>query len=211
MTPPRARRKTPAPPSRKGRSKGTKAPAPRRRFPIRALLLDVGDTLIDEGKPQTQDQVLPGVRETLPQLAEAYRLAALSNTAVATRADLHRVFQYLGIAEPFSAIVTSTDIGWRKPHPVMFNAGLAALGTTARETVMVGNDLQADVAGAKVRGLRTVHVAGSPRYRQEPRDELEVPTATIRSLTELPTTLRRLEGIRPPTPGIEVDSLEGTR
>lgn len=163
------------------------------------MLLDLGDTLLDESLGwYSGDPLLPGVRPTLPALAQRYRLGILSNTVKTGREDMAVHLERFGIATWFHAIVTSVDLGWRKPHPLAFEAALSALNADPAAAVMVGNDLQADIAGAKAFGLRTVHFRWSPRYRDTPGSEGERATAVISRFDELPAALRRVEGSAPP-------------
>ncbi|MDE1821597.1 MAG: HAD family hydrolase [Euryarchaeota archaeon] len=167
--------------------------------PVEGVIFDVGDTLLDEGKGWfSDDPLLPGVRRTLGEIQPQYRMAILSNTREATRSDIAQELSRLGIAQHFQAIVTSTDIGWRKPHPLAFEAVLSALGLPPGRTVMVGNELDNDVAGAKAMGMRTVHLRWSPRYRQEPTAEEERATVTIEEFNDLPVALERVRGERSP-------------
>lgn len=46
--------------------------------------------------------------------------------------------------DAFDAVVTSVDCGWRKPAPAIFEATAAALETTPRDLVHVGDDPRAD-------------------------------------------------------------------
>ncbi len=166
---------------------------------MEAVLFDVGDTLLDEGKGWlADDPLLPGVRRTLAEIGLQYRLAILSNTRRATRADLALELTRLGIVRHFLAILTSSDIGWRKPHPLAFEAALSVLRTPATRTVMVGNDLEGDVAGAKAMGMRTVHFRWSPRYRLEPVSDAERATVTIEEFDDLTIALEEARGA--PTP-----------
>ena len=47
------------------------------------------------------------------------------------------------------AVVTSVELGWRKPHPSTYWAALAALGTTAADTPFVGSTRDADYDGPR--------------------------------------------------------------
>jgi HAD superfamily hydrolase (TIGR01509 family) len=57
----------------------------------------------------------------------------------------------LGFLDYFAPehIAISADLGVRKPNPAIFRHTLNALGLAPQETVMVGDSLSADVAGAK--------------------------------------------------------------
>ncbi len=62
----------------------------------------------------------------------------------------------------YAAGVTATVLG--KPAPTFFHAAVAALGCDAREVVMVGDDVEADVLGAAAAGLQGILVK-SGKYR----------------------------------------------
>lgn len=163
------------------------------------VVFDVGDTLLDESRGWYEgDPILPGVRESLPSLARAYKLGILSNTLKTAREEMAIHLERFGIGDHFQVIVTSSDLGWRKPHPLAFEAIVSALGVPAESIAMVGNDLEADIAGAKAFGMRTVHFRWSPRYRGSPGSEEERPSLTIVAFAELPAALKRLAALPPP-------------
>jgi putative hydrolase of the HAD superfamily len=56
----------------------------------------------------------------------------------------------------FGVVTISSDVGYLKPHPKIFQHALDALGVAAEETMMVGDSLRCDVAGAKGLGLVAV-------------------------------------------------------
>ncbi len=82
--------------------------------------------------------------------------------------------------------LSAADVGYLKPHPVIFQTALDCLGTTPEETVFVGDDLEADIAGAKSAGMRAIL-----RLTHRNRDvETGIfPDAKINSLEELPALL----------------------
>ncbi|EQD57876.1 hydrolase, haloacid dehalogenase-like family protein, partial [mine drainage metagenome] len=103
--------------------------------PVEGVLLDMGDTLLEEGSwtwatllEEGPSPLIPGVGETLPLLSGDYRLGLVTNTQEAGRAEVSRALDLFGIGRYFSVIVTSSDLGWRKPHPFIFEAALAGLG-----------------------------------------------------------------------------------
>ncbi len=52
--------------------------------------------------------------------------------------------------------LAAADTGFLKPHRLMFEAALAQLGTSADETVFIGDNPNADIAGSLAVGMRAV-------------------------------------------------------
>jgi HAD superfamily hydrolase (TIGR01458 family) len=70
-----------------------------------------------------------------------------------------------------------------KPAPEFFHAALASAGCGGKEAVMVGDDVEADVAGALAAGLGTALLVRTGKYR--PGDETRVepcPSDTVADL-----------------------------
>jgi putative hydrolase of the HAD superfamily len=82
------------------------------------------------------------------------KLGLVSN-AIDPPALLHRDLEQLGVASRVDTAVFSSEVGWRKPHPAIFQRALDALGVVAERTLFVGDTLAADVAGAAKLGMRT--------------------------------------------------------
>lgn len=57
-----------------------------------------------------------------------------------------------------SAALSSSEHGYLKPHPSIFQAALHMVGVPASEAVMVGDSLGQDIAGARGVGMRAVLV-----------------------------------------------------
>lgn len=83
------------------------------------------------------------------------RLGLVSNTA-SPEWLLRPVLERQGLVERVDAIVLSSEVGKRKPHPAIFDRALGALGARPEVTLFVGDRLTADVAGASRAGMRTV-------------------------------------------------------
>jgi HAD superfamily hydrolase (TIGR01549 family) len=58
----------------------------------------------------------------------------------------------------FDVVVVSEEVGVGKPDPAPFQTALEALGLGADDVVMVGNDVDRDIAGARNADIRPVHV-----------------------------------------------------
>lgn len=79
--------------------------------------------------------------------------------------------------------VTPTVIG--KPHPHMFEAALALLGTTPAQTLMIGDRLNTDITGAVNLGLRTAMVLTGISTAAEVRESDIQPDAVYDDLPSL--------------------------
>jgi HAD superfamily hydrolase (TIGR01458 family) len=84
----------------------------------------------------------------------------------------------------YSAEIDATVLG--KPSPTYFQAALDALDADAELTWMVGDDLEADIAGAQACGLRTVLVR-TGKFRPDALEATNVrPDGIITSIAALP-------------------------
>jgi putative hydrolase of the HAD superfamily len=55
-------------------------------------------------------------------------------------------------------VFASSEIGWRKPAPQFFRTIQEQLGLSPHELLMVGDDLQLDIAAANRAGWQALHV-----------------------------------------------------
>jgi putative hydrolase of the HAD superfamily len=63
-----------------------------------------------------------------------------------------------GLSRYFASVVVAEEVGSAKPDPAMFHETLGRLQLGASEAVMVGNDLERDIVGARSAGLATVQI-----------------------------------------------------
>ncbi len=56
----------------------------------------------------------------------------------------------------YSHMAISADLGVCKPHPAIFQYALNSLNVSPEETAMVGNDLEADIAGSRALRLLSI-------------------------------------------------------
>ncbi|MHB1489368.1 MAG: HAD family hydrolase [Cellulomonas sp.] len=95
--------------------------------------------------PDDMLAILTGLRERWP-------LGIVSNTHDEDLVRAH--LRGLGAAGLVDVVVTSVDVGWRKPHPAIYAAALNALGVDARDAVFVGDSYLADYVGPERTGIR---------------------------------------------------------
>ena len=99
-------------------------------------------------------QLIPGTREMLGLLKTRYRLGLLSNFTHTPAAAA--VIRRHGLSPYFEVILISGEVGYRKPHPLVFQLLVERLGVAKEEIAFVGDDAEADVEGAQMAGLRPI-------------------------------------------------------
>ena len=73
-----------------------------------------------------------------------------------------------------------------KPDRAFFEQALLAIGVAADESIMVGDDIENDVAGAQQAGLRGILVCTGKHHADSPLLERVQPDAILPSIVELP-------------------------
>ncbi|MFN8618833.1 MAG: HAD family hydrolase [Dehalococcoidia bacterium] len=121
----------------------------------------------------------PGARELLDTLrGRGFKLGIITNRAFGGerfREDLRAA----GLDIGWDANVISVEVGFLKPHPAIFERALHDLGEPGPQTVMVGNSLAEDIAGAQAFGMATAW------KRSEPDAEGVNPDFVFDDVTEL--------------------------
>lgn len=89
-----------------------------------------------------------------------------------------------GIRDFFSGVILSEEIGVNKPHPDIFYHALKKAGSLPNETIMIGDNYDADIIGAQSVGIDQI-------YYNTGHTEITgiIPTYTVFSLNEIPDIL----------------------
>jgi putative hydrolase of the HAD superfamily len=100
----------------------------------------------------------------LERLSQRYRLGIVSNFYgnLPTVCDNAKVRRYFGV------IVDSAQVGFLKPDPRIFLAAVETLGIKPGRTVMVGDSLARDMAGARAAGMAHIWLAPHPARQGPP-------------------------------------------
>src|SRR5215467_2436712 len=113
--------------------------------------------------------------------ARRIKIGVLSNT-MWPRSWHEDVFRRDGVLDLIDGAVYSSEIDWNKPHPLAFEAAMAAIGVTdPAQCVFVGDRPYDDIFGAKGIGMRAVLIPNS----DVPPYEGAVPDAVISRLADL--------------------------
>lgn len=134
-------------------------------------------------------RLYPGAKELLERLDNAgVKLALLSNGPD----DMQKAaLAAVGLGRYLRVVLVSgdRDVAARKPAPRIFSLACAGLQTVPENTVMVGDNLEADVLGALDYGLEAVLMDHAGQ-----RSEAEAPAGVpvVRSLEELGDLLQQM-------------------
>lgn len=100
---------------------------------------------------------LAGATDTLDALsARGWTHVLMSNFAP----ELDGIVEALGLADRLAMVFSSGRVGLEKPNRAYFDHVLAEIAP-ARAAVMIGDNPQADVAGGRSVGLKTILIGGS--------------------------------------------------
>jgi HAD superfamily hydrolase (TIGR01549 family) len=158
-----------------------------------AILLDCGDTIIDEGTEikdssgaSLEGSLIPGAGEMVTTLKQrGYRLGLVADGPARTFTNLLGSHHLL---ELFEVLAISELVGVDKPDARMFQHALDGLNISPADygkVVMVGNNLERDIKGANQIGLLSVWLDWAPRRSKIPACPEEVPCYSLKNPLEL--------------------------
>ena len=121
--------------------------------------------------------LFPYTMEILTYLTnKGYQLHLITNGFEETQ---HSKLKYAGIGTFFGKVITSEGSNSLKPHKEIFEYALKSTGATIESSIMIGDNIEVDIIGAKNAGLDQVYVN---HIKEIPTME---PTFTVYSLKEL--------------------------
>jgi putative hydrolase of the HAD superfamily len=137
----------------------------------------------------------PETKRTLEKLRKQAFLALVSNGGSTYQREKLRA---TGIESFFHSIVISEEVGYSKPQRAIFERALRDVGVPAHEAVMVGDNMEKDILGARIAGLRGILVARAGKQRMAPAAAAihPPPEAVIANLNDLIKTLTEFSGER---------------
>lgn len=103
---------------------------------------------------------MPDVEESLERLSRMKTvLGAISNAYFSSRViagemERHRLLRH------FRFVLSSGDLGVRKPAPAIFQEGIRQTGRVVEETWFIGDRFAEDIVGASSVGLHAVWMGG---------------------------------------------------
>ena len=127
-----------------------------------------------------QPHVIPGALEILQYLEGKYTMHIITNGFKEIQGIK---MDGSGLTPFFVHNINSEDVGVRKPNPKIFQYAFELAGTSAQESLMIGDDWDADILGARGVGMDQVFLKfDDHRHNVHP-------TFTITELIELKNIL----------------------
>ena len=118
------------------------------------------------------------VPQVLTDLSSAgFVIGVISNS----HRSLDAFKEHFRLGNVITTAVSSAEHGYMKPHRSIFETALEKAGVVARESLMVGDSVKADIEGALAAGMRAVLLRRSGDLPQLLPPGVDV----IRSLSEL--------------------------
>jgi HAD superfamily hydrolase (TIGR01662 family) len=128
----------------------------------------------------THVEVLPGVYELLEDLrGRGLKTAIVTNTVEPSI----QMIRGIGLTEHVDVLVASSECGYLKPDPRIFQRALDELGVSANQCAVVGDKLRTDILGGLILGMRTILLEA--RYGRATRSDRLPINAVIPKVTDL--------------------------
>jgi len=105
------------------------------------------------GKLPNYNHVFDGAYETLDVLKNNYRLHIITNGPDSVQ---EKKLKNANLTSYFQTITNSEIAGVKKPHPEIFQHALKTANTKAENSLMIGDNINADVHGALNVGMQAV-------------------------------------------------------
>lgn len=144
---------------------------------------EILDTLTRAHMDQLEEtfEVRPETLEVLDWASQNFHTGMISNFDYAPA--LHNALDRFGIRSAFDNVIVSVEVGWRKPHRIIFEQALEQMGVQANEALFIGDQLFVDVYGAVNSGIDVVWLETE---RQDwLRPGLPEPTYKVRSILDV--------------------------
>ncbi|MGI9549590.1 MAG: YjjG family noncanonical pyrimidine nucleotidase [Aurantibacter sp.] len=109
------------------------------------------------------NHLFPGTLEILDYLKGRYRLHIITNGFQEIQ---EKKMRNSNIHSYFDKIINSEMAGVKKPNPIIFELALKTAEVVPEKSLMIGDNLEADIMGAQAVGFHTLHfnAHGEPRH-----------------------------------------------
>ncbi|WP_027418245.1 YjjG family noncanonical pyrimidine nucleotidase [Crocinitomix catalasitica] len=97
--------------------------------------------------------LFPAAHSTLAYLQEKYTLHIITNGFIEVQ---HLKLTNCDLTQYFEVVLCGEEIGTNKPHKLIFETALNKANALSAESLMIGDNLEADILGAQNAGFETI-------------------------------------------------------
>lgn len=133
-----------------------------KRFSLTLATFGISDEYLSESIANdyvsispTKNHLYPGTVEILEYLKGKYNLHIITNGFEEVQ---HRKLKNSDLNKYFTHVITSEDAGYKKPDVNIFKYALAVARAKSAESLMIGDDIEVDIQGAKAAQIDQVLV-----------------------------------------------------
>ncbi len=155
-------------------------------FPLRQVGIDDGEFALKLNDDflqicASQTNLCAGVKETFDYLCKKYNLYVISNGY----SKIQQIkIECSGLKPYLKQVFVSDIVGYYKPDRRIFEHSLKYVNARKTESVMIGDNFDSDIVGAKAFGIDQIYVS-----LEQNADLPFEPTMTIKSINELTNIL----------------------
>ncbi len=115
------------------------------------------------------NHLINGAKELLEYLNPKYNLHIITNGFMEVQ---NNKLSSSGIKHYFKTVTNSEEVGVKKPNPIIFKHAIEISGAKTNNSIMIGDNYEADILGAEALGLKTICF----NYHKEelPRQNIQV-------------------------------------
>ncbi len=153
------------------------------RYPFQCKGIDVTDEFLLElndwflEKTSTKRKLIEGAIELLEYLNSKYEVHMLSNGFEQVQ---YAKMRNSGVEKYFKEVILSDHIGVNKPDKAIFDYAIEKTGALASESIMIGDNMDTDIIGAKNFGMDQLYFNNNfnlikicnPTYEVKSLDEI---------------------------------------
>ncbi len=143
-----------------------------RRFYDTLCILGINDRNLGESMASAfiegisaKTYLFPYAKEILEYLFPKYLIHIITNGFEEVQ---YSKLRNSGMDRYFSSVITSEAAGARKPDPEIFQYAMRKTGAMCDESIMIGDDLEVDIAGARLMGMDQMYVNHDQKQHSEP-------------------------------------------